>query len=126
MFLRSNMNDDAMPTLFRPGIGKRGMTELHYAAYCGDFEALNRCLDAGMDPNVTDQYRGYTALHWLADMAATHGPRLEMLRALVSRGANINCKSATDATALSLARDAGSVCGEELAAELLRLGANSE
>ena len=96
------MTDDAKPTLFRPGVGKRGMTELHYAAYCGDFDELTRCLGAGMDPNVTDQYRGYTATHWLADMAATGGPRVEMLRALAAHGADLNLKSATDATALSL------------------------
>jgi ankyrin repeat protein len=121
-----SMSNDPKPTLFRPGIGKRGMTELHYAAYCGDLHELTRCLDAGMDPNVTDQYRGYTATPWLADMAATGGPRLAMLRALVAHGADLNLKSGTDATALSLTREAGSKCGDALAAELLALGANPE
>ena len=117
---------DEMPVLFSPGPGKRGMTELHYAAYCGDYDELTRCLDAGMNPNITDQHRGYTATHWLADMAATDGPRIEMLRALAAHGADLNIKSATEATAISLARDAGSKCGDELAAELITLGANPE
>jgi hypothetical protein len=62
------MSDDK-PHLFSPGVGKRGMTELHYAAYCGNQTELNRCLIAGMDPNKKDTYRGYTAVLWLADMA---------------------------------------------------------
>ena len=120
------MTDETKPTLFRPGIGKRGMTGLHYAAYCGDLHELTRCLHAGMDPNVTDGYRGYTAAHWLADMAATGGPRVEMLRALAAHSADLNLRSATGATALSLASDAGSECGDKLAGELIMLGATPE
>jgi len=51
------MTDSSRPTLFRPGVGSRGMTELHYAAYRGDFNELARELDAGADPNAKDQYR---------------------------------------------------------------------
>ena len=117
------MNEDAKPTLFSPAPGERGMNELHYATYCGDLDRLAICLDAGMDPNAKDQYRGYTAVHWLADMAATSGSRLEMLRALAAHGADLNLKSATDQTALSLAREAGTEGGDELATALLTLGA---
>jgi hypothetical protein len=46
-----------------------------------------------------------------------------MLRLLVERGANIDLISDNGATALSLAIDAGSVTGDELVAELLKLGA---
>jgi len=47
------------------------MTELHFAAYCGDLNALVQALAAGLDPNSKDTYRGYAAVHWLTDMAAS-------------------------------------------------------
>ena len=116
------MNEEK-PVLFIPGVGNRGMTELHFAAYCGDGEELMRCLAAGMDPNTIDAYRGYTALLWLTDMAATGGPRLEMLRALVEHGADIHTRSNDGVSAVTLARDAGTQAGDELAARLISLGA---
>jgi len=112
------------PQLFSPGIGKRGMTALHYAAYCGDHSALTAALDAGMDPNTKDDYRGYTAAHWLADMAAVGGPRIDMLKALVAHGADINSPSADGIAPLMLAREAGSAGGDELAQEFIALGAS--
>src|SRR5262245_641128 len=117
------MSNDDRPTLFRPGVGERGMNELHYAAYCADLNELSRGLDAGLDPNGRDAYRGYTAMHWLADMAATGGPRVQMLRLLARNGADINAVSGNGETALSLALAAGSATGEQLAAELVALGA---
>ncbi len=65
------------------------MTELHAAAHAGDLDALKSALAAGLDPNARDEYRGYTALHWLMDMAATGGRRLEMLHLLCDAGANL-------------------------------------
>lgn len=99
------------------------MTKLHYAAYCGDQAELDRCLAAGMDPNTKDSYRGYTAVLWLADMAAASGPRVAMLRTLVKHGADISVKTADGTTALTLAREAGTAGGKDLAVELLALGA---
>jgi len=99
------------------------MTDLHYAAYCGDLDALLRFLEAGLTVNATDTYRGYTPTHWLADMAATGGPRIEMLRALVKHGADINIKTPDGTTALKLAREAGTAGGNRLAEELVVLGA---
>lgn len=116
------MNDDK-PRLFSPGVGKRGMTELHYAAYCGDQAELDRCLAAGMDPNTKDGYRGYTAVLWLADMAAVSGPRVEMLRTLVKHGADISITATDGTTALTLAREAGTAGGDALVVELFALGA---
>jgi ankyrin repeat protein len=114
---------DSKPTLFSPGPGKRGMTDLHYAAYCGDLDALLHFLEAGLAVNATDTYRGYTPTHWLADMAAIDGSRVEMLRALVKHGADINIKTPDGTTALMLARQAGSAGGDDLASELVALGA---
>ena len=119
------MSSHEKPTLFRPGVGKRGITELHWAAYCGDMNELVRQLEAGSDPNKKDDYRGYAAVHWLADMAATGGPRVQMLRRLVSGGANVVLQSSSGETALSLARAAGSALGEALEAELLLLSAEA-
>lgn len=119
------MSENEKPTLFRPGVGKRGITELHWAAYCGDQNELQQQLQLGADPNAKDQYRGYAALHWLADMSATGGPRVQMLRLLVARGADVNLVADNGATALSLAERAGSAVGEQLASELYSLGARS-
>lgn len=97
------------------------MTELHYAAYAGDIDGLRRALAAGLDVNAADTYRGYTPLHWLADMAATGGPRLEMLELLIRSGADINRLALDGTTALVLAREAGTAGGDELAAVLSKL-----
>ena len=126
LITRHQVNEPSKPTLFSPGVGKRGMTQLHYDAYCGNLDGLVWCLENGFEVNATDNYCGYTATHWLADMAAVDGPRVEMLRALVAHGADLNLKSANGQTALTLARRAGSDLGNELAAELLKLGAKSE
>lgn len=103
------------PTLFSPGVGKRGMTELHFAAYCGDLPELTRCLAAGADVHATDT--------WLADMAATGGPRVEMARMLAAHGADLNAQTPDGTTPLRLARAAGSDGGDRLAVELVALGA---
>ena len=117
------MTDKQKPTLFTPGIGKGGMTELHWAAYCGDPEGAQAAIDLGCQVNAVASYRGYTPLHWLADTAATGGDRLEVLELLVRYGAEINVRSAADMTALGLAREASSHAGDELADALVRLGA---
>ena len=116
----------AKPTLFRPGVGSRGMTALHYAAYCGDLSELRRQLDAGADPNEKDDYRGYAAIHWLADMAATGGPRVQMLRLLVERGADTALVAGNGATVFELASEAGTVTGEQLLEELSQIGAPND
>lgn len=117
------MNESQKPTLFRPGIGKRGINELHWAAYCGDQNELQRLLDAGANPNTKDEYRGYAAIHWLADMAATGGPRVQMLRLLVASGADVNQVANSGETAISLAAASGCATGEQLVSEVAGLGA---
>jgi ankyrin repeat protein len=119
------MSTESKPTLFSPGIGKRGMNELHYAAYSGDQNELTSWLEKGLKPNIKDNYRGYSALHWLADMAATGGPRSQMLRLLVAHGADVNLVADNGETAISLANASGSSTGETLVKDLLALGATS-
>jgi ankyrin repeat protein len=114
---------DEKPVLFGPGPGRRGMTELHYAAYCGDGEELGRCMAAGMDPNKKDEYRGYTPLLWLMDMAAIGGPRVETLQALVRHGADVHVVSADGTSALTLGRESGNQTGDDLVEALRALGA---
>ncbi len=99
------------------------MTQLHYDAYCGNLEGLLWCVENGLDVNALHTVYGYTPAHWLADMAATGGPRVEMLRALVAHGADINIRTPDGTTPLMLARAAGSDGGDRLAAELIALGA---
>ena len=118
------MSPTDLPTLFSPGIGRRGLTALHYAAYSGDMNELMRALDGGADSNHRDEYRGYAAVHWLADMAATGGPRVQMLRALLTAGADVNQRSNNNMTALQLALGAGCAAGIQLAEVLKEAGAN--
>jgi ankyrin repeat protein len=33
---------------------------------CGELEAVRRCLEAGVDPNVRGEEHGATPLHWAA------------------------------------------------------------
>jgi ankyrin repeat protein len=115
--------NEKRPALFSPEVGKRGMTQLHFNAYCGNLPGLIWCLKRRMSPNKRDRYRGYSATHWLADMAALDGPRVEMLKALFEHGADVNLESENGKTPLMLARAAGSKLGKQLAKELIRLGA---
>jgi ankyrin repeat protein len=117
------MEESEKPALFSPGAGKLGMTELHAAAHRGDVTALIRLLETGMDPNQVDEYCGYTALHWVADMAAVGGASASMVRALAAHGADLDMKSSlTNVTAMWLAYKAGSWGGDEVIAELMLLG----
>ena len=117
------MEESEKPALFSPGAGKLGMTELHAAAHRCDVMALIRLLDTGVDPNQVDEYCGYTALHWVADMAAVSGARAAMIRALAVHGADLNMRSSlTNVTARRLAYQAGSWGGDEVIAELMLLG----
>ncbi len=110
------------PKLYSPAPGRGGMTQLHFDAYCGNLEGVLWCLKEGMGTNDQDE-RGYTPLHWVTEMAAVGGQRLEIVTALISAGADINMVAQNGETALSLARNAGSDRGDELARELLGRGA---
>jgi hypothetical protein len=74
------MEENDIPRLFSPGVGKRGMTPAHFAAYCGDRNALIAALAQFPDINLRDTYRGYTPLHWLCDMALLGAQGLKCYR----------------------------------------------
>ena len=61
-----------------------------------------------MNPNQRDEYRGDTALHWLADMAAAGGSCRDLMASELSRyGADISMVSNNGFAALQLANEAG-------------------
>jgi uncharacterized protein len=83
-----------------------GMTELHLAAYHGDLEWVENCLQGGLSLHATDN-QGYTALHWAADMGLTDGQREEVAALLIRAGADVNACDAGGRTVLTVAREAG-------------------
>jgi ankyrin repeat protein len=73
---------------------------IHLAIGKNNFEMTKRLLDAGCDPNLTapDQKGRWTPLH----SAALHSSN-EVIELLLSRGADIEAKTETEATPLALA-----------------------
>ncbi|WDZ51253.1 ankyrin repeat domain-containing protein [Acinetobacter vivianii] len=71
------------------------LPELVYWASLGDVEQVEQLLVEGIDPNQTDD-EGYSALQ-----AAAENDHLEVVKLLVSKGANVVYKS--EYTALQLA-----------------------
>ena len=78
------------PKLIHPAAGERGMTELHFAAYCQNLEDVKRCVKAGFDVNEKDD-GGWTPLVWCIDMAATgaKGAAESIVDYLVEHGARL-------------------------------------
>lgn len=71
------------------------LPELVYWASLGDVEQVEQLLAEGIDPNQTD-HEGYTALQ-----AAAENDHLDVVKLLVSKGADIRSKG--QYTALELA-----------------------
>jgi ankyrin repeat protein len=63
---------DDKPQLWSPKAGDKGMTELHYAAYCQDLVVVKYWVEQGLDVNQKDD-GGWTPLVWSIDMAAAGG-----------------------------------------------------
>jgi ankyrin repeat protein/mono/diheme cytochrome c family protein len=95
--------------------GPGGATPLMAAALYGDAALVRELLDAGADPNVTND-AGATALMWALD-------DLEKTRLLVDRGANVNAVSASRRTPILIA--ASFPHNREVIALLLDRGANA-
>jgi ankyrin repeat protein len=78
------------PKLWSPKEGERGMTALHYAAYCQDLTRVVECVEGGFDVHQKDA-TGYTPLAWCVDMAATGdvGAAESIIDYLVAHGARL-------------------------------------
>jgi ankyrin repeat protein len=96
------------------------MTELHYAAYCGDHDGVLAALRKGLDVNGRD-HGGWTPLHWVVDMGMVAGEREHIVATLVRAGADVNAHDRAGATPLMVACRAGN---GELVRQLVAAGAD--
>ncbi|KAF2175576.1 ankyrin, partial [Zopfia rhizophila CBS 207.26] len=74
-----------------------GDTALHIAATFDHVDTASAILDSGIDPDILDN-QGYTAL----SIAAKYN-RAALVKALISKGANIHRRSPQDETPLTTA-----------------------
>jgi ankyrin repeat protein len=84
---------DDKPQYWSPKAGEKGMTVLHYAAYCQDLAAVRHWVGQGFDVNQMDD-GGWTPLVWCIDMAATGevGSAEAIVDYLVEHGAQLEYK----------------------------------
>lgn len=81
-----------------------GQTALSYALEHEHVErALLLCQEDSVDPNIPDIATGYYALHHA--MRGTDKESLRIIRLLIDKGAQINCKTRNDKSPLDLAFD---------------------
>lgn len=104
-------DDDGLPP------GAIPCTELEYWASLGYVDRVAEALAANPDVNIRG-VNGHTAMH-----AAAENGHMEVLRFLVSHGADINARLESGETPLMLAMLASE--GSEVVAYLKALGANS-
>jgi hypothetical protein len=97
-----------------------GMTELHYAAYCGDHDGVLEALWKGLDVNGRDQ-AGWTPLHWVVDMGMVAGEREQVVATLMRAGADVNAHDREGSTPLMVACRAGN---GDLVRQLVAAGAD--
>ena len=109
------MDDFQKSKLVSPNAGERGMTELHYAAYCQNLSRVRECVEAGCDVNQKDD-AGYTALSWCVDMAATGGVGVaeSIVDYLVEHGAKLEFSDKRYSDLLEFAR----ACDDGVAAHI--------
>jgi ankyrin repeat protein len=108
------------PKLIVPRPGQRGMTELHYAAYCNDPDAVRAQVQLGGPIDVRDD-NGWTPLHWSIDMAQAWGEPNQVVSLLLAAGASANSVDKNGFSALMMA------CGrnnEAILEQLIEAGAN--
>lgn len=73
-----------------------GMSALHYAVNTGDEYLVQKCLDAGVDPNIQTKFDGSTALHRTIKFQSRFAPLL------LKYGANPNIQNNRGETVLGL------------------------
>lgn len=108
------------PTLITPAPGYRGMTELHYAAYCNDADEVRAQLTKVVDVDARDD-NGWTPLHWSIDMAQTCDEPERIVSLLLAAGASAN---SVDRTGLSVLLVACGRNNEAILEQLLQSGAD--
>jgi ankyrin repeat protein len=103
------------PKLITPRSGERGMTDLHYAAYCQDLSGVRKCVEDGFDVNQKDD-AGYTPLAWCVDMAATGkvGAAESIVDYLVEHGATLEFSDERYSSLLELAQDCDGYVAEHI------------
>ena len=108
------------PVLIHPNAGERGMTELHYAAYSNDVDAVRKQLQLRIPVDARDD-NGQTPLLWSIDMAQATGDPIGVVSLLLEAVASAN---ATDHSGLSVLMMA---CGRnnlDILSKLIAAGAN--
>jgi ankyrin repeat protein len=98
---------DDKPQFWSPKAGEKGMTQLHYGAYCQDFAAVKYWVEQGYDVNQkTDA--GWTPLVWCIDMAGTgpKGAAEAIVSYLIEHGSELEYKDKYCASLLEFAEDA--------------------
>lgn len=100
------------------GVAAEGETVLMTAARTGQAQAVRMLLDHGADPNVSEQWRGQTALMW----AAVEN-NIEAADALLDGDANIHARSTGGFSPLLFAVRAGHI---DMVRTLLAAGASPE
>jgi ankyrin repeat protein len=116
----SEKGETNKPRLIRPTSGQRGMTELHYAAYCNDPEAVRVQLQQDVLVDVRDD-NGWTPLHWSIDMAQAGGKPEQVVDVLLAAGASPDAVDQSGCSALMMA------CGrnnETIVERLIKAGAD--
>jgi ankyrin repeat protein len=110
----------AKPVYVRPAPGERGMTDLHYAAYCNDPDAVLDQLVMGVPADIRDD-NGWTPLHWSIDMAQAWGQPEQVVRILLQHGASAN---AVDKSGLSVLMMACGRNNQDILTQLIDAGAD--
>lgn len=108
------------PTLITPTPGQRGMTELHYAAYCNDAHEVRAQLRKGALVDVRDD-NGWTPLHWSIDMAEACDEPERVVSLLLAAGASAN---AVDQSGFSVLMMACGRSNEAILEQLIQAGAD--
>lgn len=105
-----------------PVLEETGMTELLLAAYHGELEWMQNCVNAGLNIHARDN-GGWTSLHWVVDMGMVGdgNERAEIVKFLLASGADIE---ATDNTGESVLWRAVSAGNDQLVQLLIDAGAN--
>jgi ankyrin repeat protein len=100
---------------FLPEMGVFPISDIHYAAELGRIKSVDRILKTGIDINTrSDDYEN-TPLH----TSAFHG-QVAMIKHLVTKGADINAKNASEQTPLHMAARSDEATA---IATLIKLGA---